>query len=56
MKSAVFWSITRRHVVIVYRCFGTTYWSHPHGSRVQVGKKAYNIDSGKYGGVAKRVM
>ena len=51
VKSAVFWGITRLRVVIVYRRFGTTYRSHPHGSRVRVGKKAYNIDSGKYGGV-----
>ena len=36
MKSAVFWGITRRRMVIVYRRFGTTYRSHPHGSRVQV--------------------
>jgi poly-gamma-glutamate capsule biosynthesis protein CapA/YwtB (metallophosphatase superfamily) len=54
IKSAVFWGITRRRVVIVYRHFGTTYRSHPHGSRVQVGKKTYNVDSGKYGGVAVR--
>jgi hypothetical protein len=52
----VFWGITRRRVIIVYRRFGTTYRSHPHGSRVRVGKKAYNVDSGKYGGVAKRVI
>jgi hypothetical protein len=56
MRSAVFWVITRRRVVIVYRRFGTTYRSRPHGSRVIMGKKAYNIDSGKYGGVAIRVM
>jgi hypothetical protein len=56
MKSAVFWGITRRREVIIYRRFGTTYRSHPHGSRVRIGKKAYNVDSGKYGGVAKRVM
>jgi hypothetical protein len=29
MKPAVFWIITRRRVVIVYRRFGTTYRSHP---------------------------
>jgi hypothetical protein len=34
LKSAVFWGITRRRVVIVYRSFGTTYRSHLHGSRV----------------------
>jgi hypothetical protein len=32
--------ITRRCAVIVYRRFGTTNRSHPHGSRVRVGKKA----------------
>jgi hypothetical protein len=35
MKSVVFWVITRRRVVIIYRRFGTTYRSHPHGSRFQ---------------------
>jgi hypothetical protein len=43
-------------MVIVYRRFGTTYQSHPHRSRFRVGKKAYNIDTGKHGGVARRVM
>jgi hypothetical protein len=38
MTSAVFWGNTRRRVVIFYRRFGTTYRSHPHGSRVLVGK------------------
>jgi hypothetical protein len=56
MKSAVFWGIMRRRVVIFYRRFGITYRSHPHGSRVRVGKKAYNIDSGKYGRVPNLVM
>jgi hypothetical protein len=28
----VFWVITRRRVVIIYRRFGTTYRSHLHGS------------------------
>jgi hypothetical protein len=37
MKYVVFWGITRRRVVIVYRRFGTTYRSHPRGSRVLVG-------------------
>jgi hypothetical protein len=40
LKSAVLWGVTRRRVAIVYRRCGTTYWSHPHGSRVRVGKKA----------------
>jgi hypothetical protein len=34
MKSVVFWVITRRRVVIIYRRFGTTYRSHFHGSRL----------------------
>jgi hypothetical protein len=52
----VFWVITRRRVVIIYRRFGTTYRSHPHGSRFRVGKKAYNIETGKHSGIAKRVI
>jgi hypothetical protein len=51
MKSVVFWVITRHRVVIIYRRFGTTYRSHPHGSRFRVGKKAYNIEAGKRSGV-----
>jgi hypothetical protein len=35
MKSVVFWVITRRRVVIIYRRFGTTYRSHLYGSRFQ---------------------
>jgi hypothetical protein len=38
MKSALFWDIMRRGVVIVYRRFGTTCQSNLHGSRVGVGK------------------
>jgi hypothetical protein len=56
LKSMVFWVITRRRMVIIYRRFGTTYRSHPHGSRFQVGKKAYNIGNAKHSGVARRVM
>jgi hypothetical protein len=33
LKSLVFWVITRRRVVIIYRSFGTTYRSHLQGSR-----------------------
>jgi hypothetical protein len=32
MKSALFWGIMRRRVVIVYRRFGTTHRFHIHGS------------------------
>jgi hypothetical protein len=39
MRSALFWDITRRRVVIVYRRFGKTYRSHLPGSRVRAGKK-----------------
>jgi hypothetical protein len=35
MRSAVFWDITRRCVVIVYRRFGKTFRSHLHGSKEQ---------------------
>jgi hypothetical protein len=34
MRSALFWDITRRRVVIVYRRFGTTYRSHLQGSGI----------------------
>jgi hypothetical protein len=33
-RSRLFWDITWRSVVIVYRRLGTTYRSHLHGSRV----------------------
>jgi hypothetical protein len=33
IRSALFWDITQRRVVIVYRRFGTTYPSHLQGSR-----------------------
>jgi hypothetical protein len=42
-KSVVFWVITRRRVVIVYRRFRTTYRSHPHGSRFPEGKDRYVV-------------
>jgi hypothetical protein len=35
MRSALFWDITRRHVVIIYRRSVTTYRSHLQGSRVR---------------------
>jgi hypothetical protein len=47
IKFAVFWGITRRRVVIVYRRFRTTYRSHLHGSKVYVGKKARNKERKK---------
>jgi hypothetical protein len=33
MRSALYWDITRRRVVIVYRRFETTYRYHLQGSR-----------------------
>jgi hypothetical protein len=49
MKYVVFWVITRRRVVIVYRLFGTTYRSHLHGSRFLLGifiaAEAWNLRS-----------
>jgi hypothetical protein len=35
MRSAFFWDITQRWMVILYWHFGTTYWSHLQGSRRQ---------------------
>jgi hypothetical protein len=32
MRSALFWNIAQRLVVILYRRFGTKYWSHIQGS------------------------
>jgi hypothetical protein len=36
MRSALFWGITRRRVLIVYGRFGTKYLSHLHRSRVLI--------------------
>ena len=33
VRSALFWDITQRRVVMIYRRFGTTYLSHLEGSR-----------------------
>ena len=44
MRSALFWGITRRHVVIVYRRFGTTYRSHLQWPRFRAGKKRKKKD------------
>jgi hypothetical protein len=38
MRTALLWVIIKSVVVICYQWFGTTYWSHLHGSRIQ--KKA----------------
>jgi hypothetical protein len=34
MRSAFFWDIKQRWVVVLYRRFGTTYWSHLQGFRL----------------------
>jgi hypothetical protein len=34
MRSALFWGITQRLVLVLYRRFGTTYRSHLQGSRI----------------------
>ena len=34
LRTALFWVVTQRIVVISYRRFGTTYLSHPQGSRL----------------------
>ena len=34
-RTALFWLITEKVVVIPYQLFGTGYWSHRHGSRIQ---------------------
>jgi len=33
LRSSVFWDVTQRVLLVSYRCFGTTYWSHLQGSR-----------------------
>jgi len=33
--TALFWAITQRVVTIPYRRFGTTYWLHLQGPRIQ---------------------
>jgi hypothetical protein len=35
MGSALFWDFTQRRMVVSYRRFGTTYWSHLQGSNSQ---------------------
>jgi len=44
MRTALFWVITQRELVISYRRFGTTYRSHNQGSRIQ--KKACYLNTG----------
>jgi hypothetical protein len=35
MITAIFWVVTQQAVVIPYHRFGTTYWFHLEGSRIQ---------------------
>jgi hypothetical protein len=35
MRTALFWDVTQRRVVILYRRFGTMYRSHLKGQEVQ---------------------
>jgi len=35
MRTALFWVITQRVVVVSYQRFGTTYLAHLHGSRIK---------------------
>jgi hypothetical protein len=44
MRSVLFWDITQRRVVIIYRCFGTTYLSHLQGSRSPRRKELLHFD------------
>ena len=34
MRTALFWAVKQQVVVIPYRRFGTTHWSHTQGSRI----------------------
>jgi len=43
VKTALFWVITQQVVVIPYRRFGTTYRSHPQGSRNQKSRTGQKI-------------
>jgi hypothetical protein len=35
LRTAFFWAITQRLVIIPRRRFGTTYWPHFHESKIQ---------------------
>jgi hypothetical protein len=43
LRYAIFWDITRRCVIIVYRRFGIMYRSHLQGSRVPEEKKTDHL-------------
>jgi hypothetical protein len=46
LRSALFWGITQRRVVIFYRRFGTTYRSHLKGSRSPLFLAFFPLDDG----------
>ena len=46
MKTEPFWAITQQVVVIPYRRFKTTYWSHIEGTKIQDGSF---LDSKSFG-------
>jgi len=43
MRTALFWVIMQRVVVIPYRCFGTTYRSHLQGSEILLIPQGFSI-------------
>ena len=46
MRTALFWAVTQRVAVLYCRRFGTTYWSHFQGSRIDswsVGNYRYSL-------------
>jgi len=43
LRTTLFWDITQGVVVIPYRCFGTTYWSHLQQSRTTVRNYHYSL-------------
>ena len=49
MRTVFFWVRTQQVVVISYRCFETTYWSHLKGSRTQKGLNSRPLKMGSIG-------
>jgi hypothetical protein len=43
-RSALFWDMTQRYVVVLYRRFGTTYRSYGQGSRSRLAYKNYILN------------
>jgi len=41
MRTALFWVITQRVVVISYRCFGKTCWSHLQDRTDRLSQKSW---------------